>query len=98
MMARLRTNRPLVPLETVEQAKADPWDGLSTTIMDAARAKWFVGDGATVRAELAAFAERWGVDEVMISPVAGAYDGEPLDTAPGRIRSLELLSTASVAA
>ncbi|MFJ6653454.1 LLM class flavin-dependent oxidoreductase [Microbacterium sp. NPDC091313] len=98
MMARLRTNRPLVPLETVEQAKADPWDGLSTTIMDAARAKWFVGTGDTVRTELASFAERWGVDEVMISPVAGAYDGEPLETAPGRIRSLELLATAPVAA
>jgi luciferase family oxidoreductase group 1 len=94
MMARLRTNRPLVPLETVEQAKADPWDGLSQSIMDAARSKWFVGTGETVREELAAFAERWGVDEVMISPVSGAYDGEPLDTAPGRVRALELLAPA----
>jgi luciferase family oxidoreductase group 1 len=92
MMARLRTNRPLVALETVEEAQADPWDGMSTTIMDAARAKWFVGTGEQVTAELSAFAERYGVDEIMISPVAGAYAGEPLDTAPGRIQTLELLA------
>ncbi|KAA9155226.1 LLM class flavin-dependent oxidoreductase [Microbacterium lushaniae] len=93
MMARLRTNRPLVPLETVEQAQADPWDGLTQSLMDAARSKWFVGTGDQVSAELSAFAARFGVDEVMISPVAGSYDGEPRDTAPGRIRTLELLAT-----
>jgi luciferase family oxidoreductase group 1 len=92
MMARLRTNRPLVPLETVEQAKADPWDGLAQSFMVAARAKWFVGSGEQVTAELSAFAERYGVDEVMISPVAASYEGEPLDIAPGRIQTLELLA------
>jgi len=92
MMARLRTNRPLVPLETVEQAQADPWDGMANSLMTAARSKWFVGTGDHVSAELSAFAARFGVDEVMISPVAGSYDGEPLDTAPGRIRTLELLA------
>ncbi len=94
MMARLRTNRPLVALESVEQSQADPWDGLAQSFMDAARAKWFVGDADAVRADLAAFAARYGVDEVMISPVAGAFDGEPLDTAPGRRQTLELLAPA----
>lgn len=93
MMARLRTNRPLVPLETVEQAKADPWDGMARSFMDAARAKWFVGTGEQVTAELTAFADRYGVSEVMISPVAGAYDGEPMHLSPGRIQTLELLAT-----
>jgi len=92
MMARLRTNRPLVPLETVEQAQADPFDGLATTLMEQTRQKWFVGTGPEVKAELAAFAERHGVDEVMLSPVAGAYDGEPLDASPARIQTLELLA------
>ena len=39
-----------------------------------------------------AFAQAHGVDEVMISPVAGAYDAEPMDTADGRAQTLELLA------
>jgi luciferase family oxidoreductase group 1 len=96
MMARLRMNRPLVPSETVEHALATPdeFDGLGTQIMAAARATWFVGTGDEVAAELTAFAARHGVDEVMISPIAGAYEGEPMDAAPGRTRTLELLAAA----
>ena len=33
-----------------------------------------------------------GVDEVMISPIAGSYESEPMDAAPGRVRTLELLA------
>ena len=99
MMARLRTNRPLTPLETVEQAKADPFDAMAESIMASTRQKWFVGTGAQVSAELSAFAERHGVDEIMVAPVAGAYDGESLDTADGRVQTLELIAAeAAVAA
>ncbi|MFH8251454.1 LLM class flavin-dependent oxidoreductase [Microbacterium sp. B2969] len=95
MMARLRQNRPLVALETVEQARAaaSEFDSLGEQIMAGARAKWFVGTGASVATELAAFAARWEVDEVMISPIAGSYDGEPMDASPGRVQTLELLAT-----
>lgn len=94
MMARLRQNRPLTPLETVEQAKgaASEFDALGDQIMAGARAKWFVGAAETVTAELAAFAAKWDVDEVMISPIAGAYDGEPMDAAAGREQTLDLLA------
>jgi len=92
MMARLRTNRPLTPLETVEQAKAEPFDAMAEQIMASTRQKWFVGTGDTVRGELAAFAERWGVDEVMLSPVTGSYESEPLDSSAARIQTLELLA------
>lgn len=94
MMARLRTNRPLTPLESVEQstAGAADFDGMATSIMASTRAKWFVGTGPDVQGQLAEFAERHGVDEVMISPIAGAYDGESMDAAAGRIRTLELLA------
>jgi len=54
--------------------------------------RWFVGTGPDVRARLAEFAARHGVDEVMVSPVAGATDAEPMDAAPSRIRTLELLA------
>jgi len=94
MMARLRQNKPLVPLETVEQAQAaaSDFDALGDQIMAGARAKWFVGTGDSVRAELAEFAARYQVDEVMISPIAGAYDGESTDAAAGRTQTLELLA------
>jgi luciferase family oxidoreductase group 1 len=100
MTARLRTNQPLTTLETVEQAQASAgdFDDLAASIMASARANWFVGTGESVAAELATFAARYGVDEVMISPIAGAYDGEPMDAAPGRTQTLELLGTTAVAA
>lgn len=94
MMARLRQNRPLTPLETVEQSRAaaSEFDVTGEQIMAAARATWFVGTAETVTRELAAFAAQWEVDEVMISPIAGAYDGEPMDAATGRTQTLELLA------
>jgi len=93
-MARLRTNQPMRPLETVEQAKAQPMDGMAATVMAGMRARWFVGAVDEVARMLAEFAARWGVDEVMVSPIAGAYDSEPLDAAPGRVQTLDLLATA----
>jgi luciferase family oxidoreductase group 1 len=92
MMARLRTNQPLVALETVDASLADPWDGMAGEVMRAARARWFVGTGEQVQGELAAFAEKHGVDEIMVSPVAGAYAGETGADATGRIQTLELLA------
>ncbi|GAA1974600.1 MsnO8 family LLM class oxidoreductase [Microbacterium pumilum] len=98
MMARLRMSRPLIPVETVEQAiaGADEFDSLAESIMSSARANWFVGTGDSVAAELAAFAAQHGVDEVMLSPIAGAYDDEPMDAAAGRAQTLELLAAAAV--
>ncbi|MFE7845862.1 LLM class flavin-dependent oxidoreductase [Microbacterium sp. NPDC057407] len=94
MTARLRTNRPLIPLETVEQAVAGAadFDGLGESFMASARANWFVGTGDSVAAELRDFAGRHGVDEVMISPIAGSYEAESTDAAAGRVQTLELLA------
>ncbi|MDJ1114539.1 LLM class flavin-dependent oxidoreductase [Microbacterium dauci] len=93
MMARLRGNRPLIPLETVEEAaSAEAVDHLATPMLDTLRERWFVGTGTDVRARLTAFATAHGVDEVMISPVAGATADEPMDAGTSRIRTLELLA------
>ncbi|CAN7419065.1 LLM class flavin-dependent oxidoreductase [Microbacterium sp. LjRoot45] len=92
MMARLRGGRPLVALETVEQAaESEAHDRLATAMLDGLRARWFVGAGDDVRSRLASFAGQYGVDEVMVSPVAAPHDAEPLDAAPGRVQTLELL-------
>lgn len=94
MMARLRTNKPLIPLETVEQAQAGAadFDGMAEAVMSGARAAWFVGTGDGVASDLRAFAARWDVDEVMVSPVAAAYDEESPGASPGRVQTLELLA------
>ena len=95
MMARLRTGKALVALETVEQARAAlavEADVQTESVMAAARSRWLVGTGDEVRAQLTEFASRYAVDEVMISPVAGAFDGEPMDDALARVQTLELLA------
>ncbi|MBN6192049.1 LLM class flavin-dependent oxidoreductase [Aneurinibacillus sp. BA2021] len=94
MMARLRLNQPLVALETVEQALAAASDAATDQVVQAARSRWFVGTGESVAAEVRAFATQHGVDEVMLSPVAGAFEAEPADTSPGRTQTLELIATA----
>jgi luciferase family oxidoreductase group 1 len=99
MMARLRGNRPLVPLETVEQARdAEATDGLGAPFAEWARTRWILGTPEEAASELRSFAERHGVDEVMLSPVAGSYDDEPMDAATGRAQTLELIHSALTAA
>ncbi|GAA1700721.1 LLM class flavin-dependent oxidoreductase [Microbacterium sediminicola] len=93
MMARLRGNRPLTALETVEQAaSAELVDSLGAPMLTWARTRWFIGTASDVAARLTDFARRWEVDEVMISPVAAAREGEPMDASPGRTETLELLA------
>ncbi|MDT0158254.1 LLM class flavin-dependent oxidoreductase [Microbacterium sp. ARD32] len=95
MMARLRSGRPLAALETVEQAQrglAEGPDAGEQTLLDSIRSSWFVGTGPDVRRELDAFAAQHGVDEIMVSPVAGSFESEPLDATPGREQTLELLA------
>lgn len=94
MMARLRGGLPLTALETVEAASAAEASApLAAPILDGMRRRWFVGEPDDVRARLAAFAAQHGVDEVMISPVAGSYDDEPMDASPGRVQTLALLAS-----
>ena len=58
------------------------------------RARWLIGEPDAVAPELRGLAERHGVDEVMVVPVAGTYEAEPLDATPGRVQTLELLAGA----
>ena len=94
MMSRLRLNKPLIALETVEEALAAASDPATDQVVQAARSRWFVGTGESVAAELSAFATKHGVDEVMISPVAGVYQTEAADAAVGRTQTLELIAAA----
>ncbi|QAY72950.1 LLM class flavin-dependent oxidoreductase [Agromyces protaetiae] len=91
-MARLRLGLPMRPLETVEEAQAAPYDSNAAELIDTMRKRWVIGDAASARASLAAFAARHGVDEVMVAPIAGSFAHEAAAASPGRVQTLELLA------
>jgi len=93
-MARLRTGKPMGRAETVEDALATPLDGLGQQMIDDMRSRWLIGEPDAAAAELRSLADRQGVEEVMVVPVAGTYADEPLDATPGRVQTLELLAAA----
>lgn len=93
-MARLRANRPMRPLETVEEAQAAPADSIADELIAGMERRWIIADAATAASELRRLADRHGIDEVMVSPIAGAYASESTDATPGREQTLELLAAA----
>ena len=91
-MARLRTGTPLTALDTVEDAETAALTGAQQDMIDAMRSRWFIGEAGEIAERLATFAHGFGVDEVMVSPSAGASRADPVDRAPARERTLELLA------
>jgi len=91
-MARLRTNDPLGALLTVEEALAADVTDLQKEFVERMRGTWIIDDGAGAATRLRQLGERFGVDEVMVSPGASARQGTARDAAPARIRTLELLA------
>ena len=91
-MARIQTGRPLQALESVDEAAAATPDQATSQVVAAMERRWVIGAAADAAAEVRRLAERYGVDEVMVSPVAGAYAHEGADASPGREVTLELLA------
>lgn len=93
-MVRLRTNQPMRPMETVDEALAAGSDPVADSLIEKARSRWFVGTTDQVASDLTEFAAKHGVDEIMVSPVAGSYEGEAMDAGSGREQTLTLLAEA----
>jgi luciferase family oxidoreductase group 1 len=91
-MARLRTGLPLTALDPVEAAAGARMTEPQQDLIDTMRSRWFVGAAPEVAERLVAFAARFDVDEVMLSPAAGASASDPVDRSPARERTLELLA------
>ncbi|MRG59413.1 MsnO8 family LLM class oxidoreductase [Agromyces sp. CFH 90414] len=91
-MARLRTNRPMRALETIEESLAAPHDSTGEEVIAGMRRRWIIGDAPGAAAEIRRLAERAGVDEIMVVPIGGSYASEPADATPGRVQTLELLA------
>ncbi|MCL8251474.1 LLM class flavin-dependent oxidoreductase [Aeromicrobium fastidiosum] len=92
MMSQLRTGQPLTALAMVEDAQAVPTHPQLQSIIDDGYARAVVGTPADAADQLRRLADRFGVDEVMVNPVASAHRGTDPSTAAGRERTLELLA------
>ncbi|HEY6801026.1 MAG TPA: LLM class flavin-dependent oxidoreductase [Agromyces sp.] len=92
-MARLRTNKPMRPLETIEEAQSAPLDSMAAELIKTMERRWIISDAAGAASELRALAQRHGIDEVMVAPIGGSHEFEPTDASPGREQTLRLLAT-----
>jgi luciferase family oxidoreductase group 1 len=94
MMARLRTGQPLGPLDLVEDAAAAGSAGVGDRLLvrAAGAARAVVGTPEEAAELMVALADRFGVDEVMVNPVASARRGTDPATSPAREMTLELLA------
>lgn len=88
-MAALRTGGGLGFQRLVEEAEAAD---APASLVESMLRSWVVDDAATARDRVQDLATSYGVDEVMIHPVAGAFAGTQRDAAPGRERTLQLLA------
>ena len=92
MMLALRSGQPLTAQRQVEEAEKVEHSPQQVDLMDAMARRWVIGDPATARAQLADLAATYGVDEVMINPVAGAHVGTEPGESPAREETLRLLA------
>ncbi len=95
MMVALRTGQPLSAQLLVEEAEKVELTGPQQALVDTMRPRWVVGAPAQARAQLADLVATYGVDEVMVHPVAAAYVGTEPDRSPAREETLSLLSASN---
>ena len=91
-MISLRTGTPLLPQRLVEEAEALELPAQHRSLGEAMVRRWIVGSVKTARAQLDELATTYGVDEVMVHPVAGAWAGTDAATSPNRESTLRLLA------
>ncbi|WP_110181033.1 LLM class flavin-dependent oxidoreductase [Nocardioides solisilvae] len=91
-MLAIVTGGTLTPQSLVEEAEqveiAEGQQGIARGMMN----RWVIDDAAGARARIAELAATFGVDEVMVHPVAGSYAGTPAAATPAREETLRLLA------
>ncbi|CAM5727178.1 LLM class flavin-dependent oxidoreductase [Mycolicibacterium aubagnense] len=92
MMAWLRTGEPLRALDLVEDSERNQLTATQQAIVAAGMERAIVGAPAEAAQQIREVASYFGVDEVMVSPVASARRGCDPATAPARETTLRLLA------
>jgi luciferase family oxidoreductase group 1 len=92
MMARLRTGQPLGALDLVEDAEQTEISPQARAMVESMSQRAVVGSPTEAADQVRALADEFGVDEVMVNPVASAHCGTDPATAPARDTTLELLA------
>ena len=90
-MIALRTGAPLHAQRLVEEAEAIELTRDQRALAEAMERRWIVGAPEQARARIEELAQEFGVDEVMVHPVAGAAAGTDVRTSPAREDTLRLL-------
>ena len=92
LMARLRTGQPLGPIDLVEEAAVATMAPQQLALVEAGLKQTIIGTPAQAAARITDLAQKFGVDEVMVSPVASAHRGSDPRHAEARNTTLALLS------
>lgn len=91
-MVALRTGGELRPQLSVEEAeKVEPAPG-HRDLLEAMAQRWVIDSAERARTRIEELAATYGVDEVMVHPVAGAFTGTEPDASPAREETLRLLA------
>ncbi|MBT9256704.1 LLM class flavin-dependent oxidoreductase [Phycicoccus sp. MAQZ13P-2] len=93
-MVALRTGQRLAAQLLVEEAEAVDVPAAHEALGAEMVGRWVVGGPDEAAAQVRDLAQTFGVDEVMVHPVAGAVAGTPADRAPAREETLRLLAGA----
>lgn len=91
-MLTLRTGGQLRPQLTVEEAEGVELSAAHGELVEQMRSRWVIGAPDDAARQLRDLADRFGVSEVMIHPVSGAFATDPSDRSPGREDTLRLLA------
>ncbi|WP_029135825.1 LLM class flavin-dependent oxidoreductase [Nakamurella lactea] len=91
-MGRLRTGRPMGFLDLVEDAAERDITADQQPLVEDGLRRVVLGTPPDAAAQIVRLAAHFGVDEVMISPLASAHRGEDPRRSVGRERTLELLA------
>jgi len=90
-MARLRSGEQLTALATIEEAARTVMTAAQEAMIERMRAAWIIDEAGAAADRVRALAERFDVDEVMISPASGSSESDPIDRTPGRETTIRLL-------
>ncbi|MGB9013357.1 MAG: LLM class flavin-dependent oxidoreductase [Aeromicrobium sp.] len=92
LMARLRTGQPLTALDLVEDAEDVDMAPQVQAMVDSGLSRAVVGTPQRAAQQVRNLAEQFGVDEVMVNPVAAARRGADPRSSVARERTIELLA------